>query len=41
MTSKNYVEFLNDETLDNNFSDDCLPRTTGLPGKSCGELLYD
>lgn len=40
-TSKEYVEFLWDQAVDNNFPDDCLPRTTGSVNMSRGELLYD
>ena len=39
--SREYVEFLRDEAVNNGFPDDCLPRSTGLPGMSRGELLYD
>lgn len=38
-TSKEYVDFLVDEAEDNNFPDDCLSRSTGLPGKSRAEVL--
>ena len=40
-TSRDYVEFLRDQAVDNDFPDDCLPRSTGLPGTSRGELMYD
>ena len=40
-TSKEYVEFLRDQAVDNGFPDDCLPRSTGTPDMSRGELLYD
>lgn len=39
--SKEYVEFLLNQAIENDFPDDCLPRTDGLPGMSRGELLYD
>jgi hypothetical protein len=39
--SKEYVDFLRDEAVTNNFPDDCIERTTGTPTKSRGELLYD
>lgn len=40
-TSKEYVEFLLDQAVDNSFPDDCLPRSTGTPDQSRGEILYD
>ncbi len=39
--SKEYVEFLRDQAIENDFPDDCLPRSTGLTGMSRGEFLYD
>ncbi len=39
--SKDYIEFLRDEAVAGGFPDDCLPRSTGLPTASRGELLYD
>ncbi len=39
--SKEYVEFLRDEAVVHGFPDDCIPRSTGLPGKSRGALLHD
>lgn len=39
--SRDYVEFLRDEAVNNGFPDDCLPRSTGLPTMSRGEILYD
>ncbi len=39
--SKEYIEFLRDQAVENNFPDDCLPRTGGTPSMSRGELLYD
>ena len=39
--SKEYVEFLRNEAVANDFPDDCLPRTTGLPTASRGEIMYD
>ena len=38
--SKEYIEFLLDEAIDNNFPDDCITRSDGLPGMSRGELLH-
>jgi hypothetical protein len=40
-SSKEYVEFLRDEAVTHGFPDDCIPRSTGLPGKSRGALLHD
>lgn len=39
--SAEYVEFLRDQAIDNGFPDDCLPRSTGNPTQSRGEILYD
>jgi hypothetical protein len=39
--SKEYVDFLLDQADTHSFPDDCLPRTTGLPGKSRAQVLYD
>ncbi len=39
--SKEYVEFLRDQALDNGFPNDCLPRNGGTPSMSRGEILYD
>ena len=39
--SKDYVEFLRDQALENNFPDDCIPRVAGAPTQSRGEILYD
>ncbi len=39
--SDDYVGFLLDQALDNGFPDDCIPRSTGLPGISRGEILHD
>jgi len=39
--SKEYVDFLRDEAVNNNFPDDCIPRTGGMPAQSRGEILYD
>jgi hypothetical protein len=39
--SDDYVEFLLDQAIDNNFPDDCIPRSTGLPNMSRGEILHD
>ncbi len=38
--SDDYVEFLLDQALANNFPDDCIPRSTGLPDMSRGEILH-
>ncbi len=40
-TSKEYVEFLRDEAVDNGFPDDCIERSWGYPDQSRGEILYD
>ncbi|MFN8641355.1 MAG: hypothetical protein U0802_06745 [Candidatus Binatia bacterium] len=40
-TSKEYVDFLLDEATTNGFADDCLARSTGLPGKTRAEVLHD
>lgn len=39
--SDHYVEFLLDQAVTNNFPDDCIPRSTGLPDMSRGEILHD
>ncbi len=39
--SKEYVEFLRDQAVDNDFPDDCLPRNAGTPTMSRGEILHD
>ena len=39
--SKEYIEFLRDQAIDNSFPDDCLPRNGGTPSMSRGEILYD
>jgi len=45
-SSKEYIEYLRDEAVNNDFPDDCIPRTAGYswptpPGeRSRGELLY-
>ncbi len=39
--SDEYIEFLRDEAIDNGFPDDCIPRSTGTPTQSRGEILYD
>jgi hypothetical protein len=39
--SKEYVDFLLDEATTHGFPDDCLPRSTGLPGKSRAAVLHD
>jgi hypothetical protein len=39
--SKEYVDFLKDEADTHGFPDDCIERTTGLPGKSRGALLHE
>ncbi|MFH2008060.1 MAG: hypothetical protein ABI333_15870, partial [bacterium] len=40
-TSKEYVEFLRDEAINNGFPADCIDRTTGTPTVSRGQLMYD
>ena len=40
-SSNDYIEFLNDQAVDNAFADDCIERTTGFPGMSRGEVLHD
>jgi hypothetical protein len=40
-TSKEYVEFLDDQATDNSFPDDCIERTTGFPGKTRAAVLRD
>jgi len=39
--SKEYVDFLLDEATTNRFPNDCIPRTTGLPGKTRAAVLHD
>jgi len=39
--SKEYVDFLLDEATTNAFPNDCIPRTTGLPGKTRAGVLHD
>lgn len=39
--SKDYVEFLRDEAVANNFPDDCIDRSSGLLSASRGEHMYD
>jgi hypothetical protein len=39
--SDDYVLFLRDQAVDNGFPDDCIPRSTGLPDMSRGEILHD
>ena len=39
--SKEYVEFLRDEAVDNAFPDDCIERSSGFPTQSRGEILHD
>ena len=41
VASKEYVEFLRDQAVDNAFPDDCIPRNGGTPSMSRGEILYD
>ncbi len=38
--SKDYIEFLKDEAVENNFPDDCILRVAGAPTQSRGEILY-
>lgn len=40
-TSKEYVEFLLDEATTHAFPDDCLPRSSGLPGTTRAGVLHD
>ena len=40
-TSKEYVDFLRDEAVTRGFPDDCIQRSSGLPGRTRGELLHD
>ena len=40
-TSKEYVDFLLDEATDNAFPNDCIPRSTGLPGATRAAVLHD
>jgi hypothetical protein len=39
--SDDYVLFLLDQAVDNGFPDDCIPRSTGMPDMSRGEILHD
>jgi len=39
--SDDYILFLRDEAVDNGFPDDCIPRSTGQPDMSRGEILHD
>jgi hypothetical protein len=39
--SKEYVEFLLDESVTHGFPDDCIERTAGFPTQTRGEILYD
>ncbi|MEX1310884.1 MAG: hypothetical protein AB1Z65_10725, partial [Candidatus Sulfomarinibacteraceae bacterium] len=39
--SDDYIVFLRDQAVDNGFPDDCIPRSSGLPDMSRGEILYD
>lgn len=41
VVSKEYVEFLLDQSTTNNFPNDCIPRTTGMPNQTRAEILYD
>ncbi len=41
IASKDYVEFLRNEAVTNNFADDCISRTTGPVNMSRGELMFD
>ena len=40
-TSDDYVECLLAQAVDNGFPDDCIPRSTGQPDMSRGEILHD
>jgi hypothetical protein len=39
--SKEYVEFLLRESDSEGFADDCIPRSSGPPGMTRGEILHD
>jgi hypothetical protein len=39
--SREYVAFLRDEAVTNNFPNDCIARTTGIPTSSRGQIMYD
>ncbi len=41
IASDDYIAFLRDQAVANGFPDGCIPRSTGLPGMSRGELLDD
>ncbi len=41
IASNHYVEFLLDQSNENSFPNDCLPRTTGMPTMTRAEILYD
>lgn len=41
IVSKDYVEFLLDQSNTNGFPNDCIPRTTGTPDMTRAEILYD
>lgn len=40
-SSKEYVDFLRDEAVENNFPDDCTSRSTGPINKSRGEFMHE
>ena len=40
-TSKEYVEFLLDESVTHGFPDDCIERSDGLPGQTRAEILHE
>ncbi len=40
-TTKEYVEFLRDQALENSFPADCIERSSGFPSRSRGEILYE
>ncbi len=39
-TSKEYVDFLRDEAIDNGFPPDCIERSDGFPTETRGEILH-
>jgi hypothetical protein len=39
--SKDYVEFLRDQAIDNAFANDCITRSGAPPGQPRGQILHD
>ncbi len=39
--SREHVEFLRDQAVENGFPDDCIERSSGFPTQSRGEILYE